>query len=176
MHLSGKFLGIWEMFTTCSSRIYFSYMYKIAWDCWVLNNSCTMAERFDTVAAAFNLLVAVVVCVLLKIVQFLLRHALFFTPGPPKHFTLRQFIHVPRFGCWYTTHYPQWALEHFWLNFTGMNKPSCIYGWDVCVCSRLLSAWKLQCKVYMWETGRLVFHWGKGGWLVGGQFLLWDNT
>ena len=64
-----------------------------------LPDLCTREESFDMVAARFDVLMGVVAlfcasmatgdvlagCPALRFMHFLLRHAFFFNPGPPKH-------------------------------------------------------------------------------------------
>ena len=65
----------------------------------------TREESFDIVVAtgmfvaANALLGALLVVILARLVHFLVRHAFFFTSGPPQHFMSTHSAHVPQFGC-----------------------------------------------------------------------------
>ena len=77
-----------------------------------LPDLCTREESFDMVAARFDVLMGVVAlfrasvaagdvlvaCPALRFVHFLLRHAFFFNPGPPKHLMSTHSGHFPQFG------------------------------------------------------------------------------
>ena len=123
MPFSGKCLGIWEVVATCKSRIYFSYIHRITQQLSELNkiiwpDPCTIEQTFDIVAAAFSIFVALVTYALLNVVHFLLKHALFFTPGSPKHliwdtpykfYSLGADIHhIPCSELWKFLTQPQW--------------------------------------------------------------------
>ena len=96
-------------------------MIHVLWSAF-LPDPCAREESFDIVVATFCLWVAAVACAALRPVHFLLRHAFFFVPGPPKHFMSRQSAHVPQFGCWHPAHSPQRPLERFRLTLTVMEQ------------------------------------------------------
>ena len=75
------------------------------WESSVNGGSTVVAARFDVlmgVVALFCASVAagdvLVACPALRFVHFLLRHAFFFNPGPPKHLMSTHSGHFPQFG------------------------------------------------------------------------------
>jgi len=104
-----------------------------------------------------------VACAVLKFVHFLHRHALPFTPGPPKHFMLRHSGHVPQFGCWHPVHSPQRPLDRFRLNLTVVNKL------DSCMCVFMTIECMKIIRLTIWVTNHLVVSTVEG-WPSSGGF------
>ena len=78
---------------------------------------CTSEESFGIVFAVVGFVCGILMFVeVLRLVHFLLRHAFFFTPAPPKHFMSVHSGHVPQFGWLHPLHSPQRPRERFRLN------------------------------------------------------------